>query len=86
MNTSAVGASSGPASTAAANAAANPASKDMFLRLLVAQIKSQDPLNPADGMQYVSQLAQFSELEQVIGMRDDLAKIAAAVVPAAASE
>ena len=49
------------------------ASKEMFLQLLVAQIKNQNPLNPADGVQFLSQLAQFSELEQLVGMRQDLA-------------
>ena len=44
--------------------------KELFLQLLVAQIKNQDPLNPADGMQFVSQLAQFSELEQMIAIRN----------------
>jgi flagellar basal-body rod modification protein FlgD len=44
----------------------------MFLQLLVAQMKNQDPLNPTDSVQFVSQLAQFSELEQVIAIRQDL--------------
>jgi flagellar basal-body rod modification protein FlgD len=44
----------------------------MFLQLLVAQIKNQDPLNPADSLQFVSQLAQFSELEQVMAIRGDI--------------
>ncbi|MCP5119820.1 MAG: hypothetical protein GY953_54170 [bacterium] len=43
--------------------------KQMFLQLLVAQIKNQDPLNPADSMEYVSQMAQFSSLEQMIAIR-----------------
>jgi flagellar basal-body rod modification protein FlgD len=46
--------------------------KDTFLKLLVAQIRNQDPLNPADGLQFVTQLAQFSELEQLMQMRQDL--------------
>jgi flagellar basal-body rod modification protein FlgD len=46
--------------------------QEMFLQLLVAQIKNQDPLNPTDSVQFVSQLAQFSELEQVIAIRNDL--------------
>lgn len=51
----------------------NPApSEQMFLQLLVSQLKNQDPLNPADGTQFVSQLAQFSELEQVIAIRGDI--------------
>ena len=46
-------------------------SEQMFLQLLVAQIKNQDPTNPADSTQFVTQLAQFSELEQVIAIRQN---------------
>jgi flagellar hook assembly protein FlgD len=45
------------------------ASKETFLKLLVAQIKNQNPLNPADGLEFVSQLAQFSSLEQLMEIR-----------------
>ncbi len=51
------------------------ATKDLFLKLLVAQIKNQDPLNPADGIQFVTQLAQFTQLEQTISMSTDLHSI-----------
>jgi flagellar basal-body rod modification protein FlgD len=44
----------------------------MFLQLLVSQLQNQDPLNPTDSTQFVSQLAQISELEQVIGIRGDI--------------
>jgi flagellar basal-body rod modification protein FlgD len=44
----------------------------MFLQLLVAQLQNQDPMNPTDSTQFVSQLAQFSELEQVMGIRSDI--------------
>jgi flagellar basal-body rod modification protein FlgD len=59
--------------------AANPsidglANENTFLQLLVAQIKNQDPLNPTDSVQFLSQLAQFSQLEQLIGIRQDLQK------------
>ncbi len=37
--------------------------KDQFLTLLVAQLKYQDPLNPAQDTEFVAQLAQFSQLE-----------------------
>lgn len=57
---------------------ANPTvSKNMFLQLLVAQIKNQDPLNPADGVQFLTQLAQFTQLEQSMSMSTDLAAIRA---------
>ena len=49
--------------------------KDMFLKLLVAQIKNQDPLNPQDGTQFLAQLAQFSSLEQLVDMDSQLASI-----------
>ena len=55
--------------------------KEMFLRLLVAQIKHQDPLQPADGLQFVTQLAQFSGLEQTIEMRRELEAIRKALEP-----
>ena len=57
----------------AANSSGPPApSEEVFLQLLVSQIQNQDPLNPTDSTQFVSQLAQFSELEQVIGIRSDI--------------
>ena len=43
-----------------------------FLELLVAQLKYQDPLQPQDGTAFVTQLAQFSDLEQQIGTHQDL--------------
>ena len=39
--------------------------KNQFLQLLVAQLKGQNPLDPLDGTQFVSQLAQFSSLEEL---------------------
>lgn len=46
--------------------------KELFLNLLVAQMKNQDPLNPQDATQFVQQLTQFSQLEQLIAIRESL--------------
>ena len=43
--------------------------KNEFLQMMVAQINNQDPLNPLDGTEYVSQLAQFSMVEGVENLR-----------------
>jgi flagellar basal-body rod modification protein FlgD len=59
--------------------------KDTFLRLLVAQLKNQDPLNPADGTAFVAQLAQLTQLEQTIAMKEDLAAIRSLLAGAAAA-
>jgi flagellar basal-body rod modification protein FlgD len=71
----------------AAQAPAAPSTdvtKNMFLQLMVAQLKNQDPLNPTDSTQFVTQLAQMQQLEQstnmgqdVSAMRQDLDKLVA---------
>jgi flagellar basal-body rod modification protein FlgD len=48
------------------------ANQETFLKLLIAQIKHQDPLNPADSVQFLTQLAQFSELEQLMAIRSEI--------------
>ena len=53
------------------------ANQSVFLQLLVAQLKNQDPQNPADGTSFVTQLAQFTTLEQDTQSAQDLNKILA---------
>ncbi len=48
------------------------ANRDTFLRLLVEQIRHQDPLSPMDPTEFISQLAEFSALEQMLEMRRTL--------------
>ena len=51
--------------------------KDAFLKLLVAQLKHQDPLKPQDDSAFVAQLAQFSSLEQTMGINSRLDMLSA---------
>jgi len=70
-----------PASGASQNPGASAANgstqvtKNMFLQLLVAQLKNQDPLQPADGTQFMTQLAQFQQLEQSMNTGQDITAI-----------
>lgn len=71
--------SSSPTTSAPSSAATPPAStevdKNMFMQLLVAQLRHQDPLNPSDGTQFVAQLAQFQQLEQSVNTGQDISTI-----------
>jgi flagellar basal-body rod modification protein FlgD len=46
--------------------------KDEFMKLLLAQLKNQNPLNPMDGTDFAAQLAQFSSLEQLSNLNTEL--------------
>ena len=67
-------ASSASSASTAANSTTS-VTKNMFLQLLVAQIKNQDPMSPSDGVQFLTQLAQFQQLEQSMNMGQDLSAI-----------
>jgi flagellar basal-body rod modification protein FlgD len=73
--------SSTPAAASTTTPAGAAPTQETFLKLLVAQMKNQDPTNPTDSTQFISQLAQFSELEQVIAIRGDLDIQVAASAP-----
>jgi flagellar basal-body rod modification protein FlgD len=86
-----------PSATAAAAAASSTSSasgtdslgnQNTFLKLLVAQLQNQDPTQPMDGTTFVTQLAQFSDLQANVGSQQDLDAISKAytgTVPSATS-
>lgn len=56
--------------------------EDTFLQLLVAQIQNQDPTNPIDSTTFLTQLASFSQLEQLIGINQGVQTLDTSVTPA----
>ncbi|HUO32432.1 MAG TPA: flagellar hook capping FlgD N-terminal domain-containing protein [Bryobacteraceae bacterium] len=63
-------------STSSNTSSPDDVSENEFLQLLVAQIQYQDPTNPTDSTAFVTQLAQFSSLEQLISIHTDLDTLA----------
>ena len=59
--------------------------KDTFLQLLVAQMRYQDPMNPTDSSQFLSQSAQFTALEKMQDVADKTAQLFQAQVSFGAS-
>lgn len=50
----------------------NELGQQQFLQLLVSQMRHQDPMNPLDGAEFASQLAQFNSVEQLINVNNGL--------------
>ena len=72
--------SSSGSGTGSSGASANPslspsAIQQQFLTLLVAQLQNQDPLNPQDPSQFLSQLASINSVEQLVQVNQTLTAI-----------
>jgi len=73
-----VGVIGAPTTTAAAAVPKDTLDKDAFLKLLVAQLRYQDPSNPTDSSQFMSQTAQFTQVEKLDQIaKDNTAMLAA---------
>ncbi len=66
MNVSSVGGGAGTTGTTNAGGV----TRDDFLKLMVAQLRSQDPLNPADGSQFLAQMAQITSLSELTSLNE----------------
>jgi flagellar basal-body rod modification protein FlgD len=77
MAVDAINAASSSAAQSTSNAAkAATVDYDAFLKLLVAQLKNQDPTNPTDSAEFMAQLASFSNVEQSIKANSKLDSLA----------
>ncbi len=57
-----------------AGVASSAVNKDEFLKLFVAQLKNQSPLDPLKGHEFIAQLAQFSTVEQLTSLNTSFAE------------
>jgi flagellar basal-body rod modification protein FlgD len=81
--TSSTGAAATGAGSEITNNSNRLANPDVFMKLLVAQLKYQNPTNPADGVEFMTQLTQFSQLEQTMASRQELTRIRELLQPTA---
>lgn len=61
--------------TATRGVPSNVLGKDDFLKILMTQLQNQDPTNPMDDREFITQLAQFSSLEQVMNMSNAITSL-----------
>jgi flagellar basal-body rod modification protein FlgD len=79
MNISSISGENNVSTPSTSSAASGGSERDMFMTLLVAQLKNQDPLAPQDGAAFVAQLAQFNSLDQLVGIRQSMDQLIAAM-------
>jgi len=73
------GINSGTTGTSTTNASGQVLGEDDFLKMLVAQLQNQDPLNPLQGADFAAQLAQFSSLDQLTQINTQLSNLASSL-------
>lgn len=76
MSISGINATDPIAASSSALGAQQSLGKDSFMKLLVNQLKNQDPLSPTDNQAFIAQLAQFSSLEQMQTLNENILGLA----------
>ena len=72
---SAAAATADPTAASTTNDATQELGQDAFLQLLVAQLKYQDPMSPSDSAEFLSQTAQFTQVEKLEEIADAMATL-----------
>jgi len=72
---SAAAATADPTAAATTNDATQELGQDAFLQLLVAQLKYQDPMSPSDSAEFLSQTAQFTQVEKLEEIADAMSAL-----------
>jgi flagellar basal-body rod modification protein FlgD len=83
--TSGIFGTAGSTATSGTSTTSGSDDKNMFLQLLVAQMRYQDPMNPTDSSQFLAQSAQFTSLEKMQDVADHTASLFSAQVAFGAS-
>lgn len=70
INSTSAASSAGPLGSQNENVKQSTLDQDAFLKLLSAQLKYQDPMNPVSNQDFLAQTAQFTSLEQITNLAD----------------
>lgn len=75
MTTQPVQANTTPASGSSSVGSGPTLGKDDFLKLLIGQLKNQDPMQPSDSQTWITEMAQFSQVEQTANVAESTNKV-----------
>jgi flagellar hook assembly protein FlgD len=80
MSTQAVGSTATtPSTTTSSGTGSSTISKDDFLKILMAQLQHQDPLNPTDANAFVTELSQLTQVETLQNIQTDMSNLASSL-------
>ena len=79
------GTGTGTDATSALTPKKDPLGRDAFLSLLITQLQHQDPMQPQENGEFLAQLAQFSSLESLQQIKEDMTALRALVETSAAT-
>jgi flagellar basal-body rod modification protein FlgD len=78
-------ATAAPAAATPSTPKSDPLGRDAFLSLLITQLQHQDPMQPQENGEFLAQLAQFSSLESLQQIKEDMTALRALVETSAAT-